>query len=50
VAGRFPGLVDAFSRRESPDLNLRGQDLRFVVVEKFKEGNVSELFGVAGHD
>jgi hypothetical protein len=38
--GRVAGLEDALAGRELPDLDLCGQDARFIVVQKLEKGNV----------
>ena len=49
VPGGIAGFEDALARGEVADFDLSGKDGGFVVVEQFKEGNVAEFFGVAGH-
>jgi hypothetical protein len=40
---------DALAWGKSRNLHMRRQDLCFVVVQQFKEGNVSQFIGIAGH-
>jgi hypothetical protein len=36
MSGRLAGLKDALSRSKSSDLNLRGENLGFIVVQKLE--------------
>jgi len=40
---------DALAGGELLEVNLGGENGEFVVVEQFKEGDVFQLIGVAGH-
>ena len=42
-------FVDALAGGEGFELDLGGEDGGFVVVEKLKERDVAQLFGIAGH-
>ena len=41
MLGGIAGLEDALARRKSPDLHLRSQNPRFIVVEELEQGDVS---------
>jgi hypothetical protein len=40
---------DALARRKPFDFNLGSQDARFIVIQQFKQWNVSQFVGIAGH-
>jgi hypothetical protein len=49
VFGWIAGLEDALARGKPRDLHLRGQNTRFIVVQKFEQRNVPQFFGITGH-
>ena len=49
MQGLVACLEDSLARREVFDLDTRGEDLRFVVIEKLKKWNMAELLGLTGH-